>query len=82
MHKEARDVSSRLQNQAAPQALLPGVGLSSSLHVRGRRWGDMKGISGGSALKMLDVAPPQIPNLYSNLDLSPLFLLSCQECCS
>lgn len=42
----------------------------------------MKGISGGSALKMLDVVPPQIPNLYSNLDLSPLFLLSCQECCS
>lgn len=48
----------------------------------GRRWGNMRGISCRSELKMVDVVPPQIPNLYSHLDLSPIFPLSSWACYS
>lgn len=62
--------------------LIPGMRLPTSFYTRGGRWGNLRGICCRSELKMLDVAPPQISNLYSHLDLSPLFPLSSWACYS
>lgn len=82
-HWKATGCASGMEDQAASWALLvPGMRLPTSFHLEGRRWGNMRGICCRSKLKMLNVVPPQIPNLYSHLDLSPLFLLSSWACYS